>query len=251
MSAEASPRVVAIVPARLASTRLPNKVLRPIGGRPMIEWVFAAARATPGIDAVYVATASPEVARACADFGADVIETGAGHPSGTDRVAFAARGLDADVVLNVQADEPTLTPQVLAALVAAFADPAVGIASLMTRIDADELVDPDAVKVVCAANGDALYFSRAPIPFARASAGQLAAARLHLGVYGFRAARLQAFAAAEPSPLEAIESLEQLRALHHGWPIRMVQVDWRGVGVDTAADLARARALLSGRTPAE
>jgi len=248
--AEPAPRpVVGIIPARLASTRLSNKVLRPIGGRPMIEWVHAAASATPAIDAVYVATASPEVARACRGFGAEVIETGAGHPTGTDRVAFAARGLSAGVVINVQADEPGLTPDVLGALVAAFDDPAVGIASLMTRATADELLDPDTVKVVCAGRGDALYFSRSPIPFGRDRAAQLAVARVHLGVYGFRAEALQRFAAAEPVPLEAAEGLEQLRALHHGWPIRMVEVAWRGVGVDTAADLARARALLAGRAP--
>lgn len=246
----ASP-VVAIIPARLASTRLPNKVLQPIGGKPMIQWVYAAAAATPGIDRVYVATAAPAVERTCRGFGAEVITTGADHPTGTDRVAFAARGLDAAVVINVQADEPTLTPGVLAALVAAFADPAVHIASLMTRAAAAELSDPDVVKVVCAANGDALYFSRSAIPFGRDPGAQAASARVHLGVYGFRAEMLQRFAAAEPSPLERAESLEQLRALHHGWPIRMVEVDWRGVGVDTAADLARARELLAGKRPAD
>ena len=249
MSVERTSRVVAIIPARLASTRLANKVLLPIGGRPMIEWVYAAARDTPGIDRVCVATASPAVARACAGFGAEVIETGADHPTGTDRVAFAARTLEADIVVNVQADEPTLTPAVLGALVAAFDDPAVGIASLMTRATAAEIVDPEAVKVVCRADGDALYFSRAAIPFGRTAGAQQAEARLHLGVYGFRAPLLHAFAAADPAPLEAIEGLEQLRALHHGWPIRMVEVDWRGVGVDTAADLARARTLLAGRAP--
>lgn len=237
---------MAIIPARLASTRLANKVLLPIGGRPMIAWVHAAAAATPGIDAVYVATASPEIERACQGFGAEVLRTGAGHPSGTDRVAFAARGLDASVVLNVQADEPTLTPAVLGALVAAFDDPAVRIASLMTRATPPEMSDPDTVKVVCAANGDALYFSRASVPFGRDPEAAAGIARIHLGVYGFRADALAAFAAAAPAPLERAEGLEQLRALHHGWPMRMVEVEWRGVGVDTARDLARARALLAG-----
>lgn len=235
--------VAAIIPARLASTRLANKVLLPIGGRPMIRWVYEAARAAERIDAVYVATASDAIERACRAFGAEVLRTGAGHPTGTDRVAFAARGLAADVVVNVQADEPTLTPAVLDALVGAFDDPAVRIASLMTAGGDDDAADPHTVKVVCAANGDALYFSRAGIPFGRD--GAHAATRIHLGVYGFRAEALQRFTAAPPSPLELIEGLEQLRALHHGWPIRMVEVDWRGVGVDTPADLKRVRALLS------
>lgn len=243
------PRVVAIIPARLASTRLPNKVLHPIHGRPMIAWVHAAAAAARRIDAVHVATASPEIERACAAFGAPVIRTRADHPTGTDRVAHAAREIDADVILNIQADEPTLTPDVLDALVAAFDDPAVAIASLMTAAALDDLPDPHTVKVVCAASGDALYFSRAAIPHARDPDAPLTAARVHLGVYAFRRDALLRFAAAPPAPLEAIEGLEQLRALHHGWPIRMVEVDYRGVGVDTPADLARARALLADRKP--
>lgn len=240
----------AIIPARMGSSRLPGKVLAPIGDRPMIAWVHDAATRASRIDAAYVATGCPEVVAACEAWAIPVISTARALPSGTDRVAAAARQISAEIVLNVQGDEPALTPEVLDALVAAFDAPSVQMASLMCGLpDAAAWRDPHAVKVVCDAAGDALYFSRAPIPHARRG-GVPEAARLHCGVYGFRRARLFEFAASPPAPLEGVEGLEQLRALHHGWSIRMVEVDWPGLGVDTPADLARARARLAPRRPA-
>lgn len=246
---------VAVIPARLASTRLPGKVLRPLHGRPMLAWVHAAVAGAEQIDAVYVATADDAVAEAAAALGAEVIRTRADHQTGTDRVAEAAelvaaqraaRGEAPTLIVNVQADEPTLSPAVIDTLVDAFDDPDVHIATLATRPrDATEIADPDAVKVVCDARGDALYFSRAPIPYTRDKAAAQHA-RIHVGLYAFRPDALRRYAAAEPAPLERVERLEQLRALHHRMPIRVVETDWRGVGVDTERDLERARALLGG-----
>lgn len=246
-----SPEVVAVIPARLASSRLPGKVLRELHGRPMLAWVFEAAAAAARVDAVYVATADAEVAAVARGLGAEVVVTRDDHTTGTDRVAEAvaqigAAGVTPRVVVNVQADEPTLSGAVLDALIGAFDEAGVEIATLATRArDAVEVADPDAVKVVCDARRDALYFSRAPIPYAR-DGEMLDVARIHVGVYAFRPEALRRFAGARPSPLEAYERLEQLRALHHGWKIRVVETDWRGVGVDTERDLARARALLGG-----
>ena len=225
--------VVAIIPARLASTRLPGKVLASIGGRPMLLWVVDAARRARRIDAVYVATGDDAVAAACAAVGQPVLRTRADLPSGTDRVAAAATQLGADIVVNVQADEPTVSPQSLDALVGVFSDPGVDFASLMTALQPHERQDPHRVKVWCTPVGDARLFRR--------DEGGDAEARLHLGIYAYRRHRLQAFARLPPSPLERAHRLEQLRALEQGWPIRMVETSWRGLAVDTPADLARAR----------
>lgn len=242
---------VAVIPARLASTRLPGKVLRPLHGRPMLAWVHAAVAGAERVDAVYVATADDAVADAAAELGAEVIRTRADHETGTDRVAEAVEQLTAQgraptLVVNVQADEPTLSSAVIDALVGAFDDADVQIATLATRPrDATDVAEPDAVKVVCDARGDALYFSRAPIPYTRDKAA-VQHARIHVGLYAFRLDALRRYAAAEPAPLERVERLEQLRALHHGMAIRVVETRWRGVGVDTERDLERARALLGG-----
>lgn len=251
MRSRVAPEVVAVIPARLASTRLPGKVLRELHGRPMLAWVYAAVAGAARVDAVWVATADGEVAAAARALGAEVVVTRDDHTTGTDRVAdavaqLAEAGVRPRVVVNVQADEPTLSGDVIDALVGAFDDPGVEIATLATRArDAVEVADPDVVKVVCDGRGDALYFSRAPIPYAR-DGEMLDVARVHVGVYAFRPGALRRFAAARPSPLEAYERLEQLRALHHGWKVRVVETAWRGVGVDTERDLARARALLGG-----
>lgn len=246
-----SPAIVAVIPARLASTRLPGKVLSLLHGRSMLEWVYQAAVAARRVEAVYVATGDEEVAAVARGFGADVIMTRVDHRSGTDRVAeaveqLAGAGVVPSVVVNVQADEPTLSGAVLDELVGAFDAPGVEIATLSTRArDACEVADPDVVKVVCDGRGDALYFSRAPIPYVR-SGVLVDVARIHVGVYAFRREALARFAGAEASALEGIEGLEQLRALVYGWRIRVVETGWRGVGVDRAGDLERARALLGG-----
>ncbi|MDF1554970.1 MAG: 3-deoxy-manno-octulosonate cytidylyltransferase [Deferrisomatales bacterium] len=255
-------RAVAIIPARFASTRFPGKPLAPLLGRPMVAWVVAAAGRAARIDRVLVATDHEGIAAAAREAGAEVVMTSPACASGTDRVAEAAAGVAAEVVVNVQGDEPLLDPKELDALVAAFdGDPGLQMATLARPIaDAEEFADPNVVKVVCALGGDALYFSRAPIPHARdgqapdLGGGDGAGAGLppgvplaHLGIYAFRRAALLAFPGLPPGALEQLECLEQLRALEAGWRIRVVRARGQALGVDTPADLARAEVLLAER----
>jgi len=246
----------AVIPARFASTRLPGKPLADLGGKPMVRHVHERV-VESGAAEVIVATDDARVAAACAEFGAEVQMTSAEHPSGTDRLAEVAarRGWrDADVVVNVQGDEPLLPP-VLVQQVAALlrADPGADIATLGTPIASlEEFLDPAVVKVVRRADGRALYFSRAPIPWHRegAPAGygsqrEFAGAWRHLGLYAYRVGALKRLAAAAPAPLELAEKLEQLRALYLGMAIAVGEaVERPGPGVDTPEDLERLRAML-------
>lgn len=242
-------RAAAIIPARFASTRFPGKPLAPLLGRPMLAWVVAAAGRATRIDRVLVATDHEGIAAVARQAGAEVVMTSPRCASGTDRVAEAAAGLDAALVVNVQGDEPLLDPADLDALVAAFdGEPELEMATLARPLArAEEYADPNAVKVVCARGGDALYFSRAPIPHARDGSPPGASVRVHLGIYAFRRAALLAFPGLPPGTLEQLECLEQLRALEAGWRIRVITARGEALGVDTPADLARAEAVLSGR----
>jgi len=248
----------AVIPARYASTRLPGKPLADIAGRPMIQHVHQRVAAS-GAAEMIVATDDQRVADACARFGAEVQMTSPSHASGTDRLAEVAarRGWPAtDVVVNVQGDEPLLPPSLVrqvAALLAA--DPGADIATLGTPVRTlEEFLDPAVVKVVRRADGRALYFSRAPIPWHRDEAlGGLATQRSfdgawrHLGLYAYRVAALQRLAASPPVPLELAEKLEQLRALSLGMAITVGEALERpGPGVDTLEDLERVRALIGG-----
>jgi len=244
-----TPRIVAVIPARYASSRLPGKALLEIGGRPMVQWVYEAARRVAGVERVVVATDDDRIADAVAEFGGDAVMTAADHPSGTDRVAEAARQIGGEIVVNLQGDEPLLDPQVVAAAIEPLlGDSAVMMASLCTRIrNAAEWRDPNVVKVVCAGNGDALYFSRAPIPHPRegGEAPELPLLK-HLGLYVYRHDFLQRVTQLPPSPLEEVERLEQLRVLEAGYRIRMVETAEDSIGVDTQSDLDRVRALVIG-----
>jgi 3-deoxy-manno-octulosonate cytidylyltransferase (CMP-KDO synthetase) len=244
---EEMPSVVAIVPARLASTRLPEKALAEIAGRPMVCHVWARARAAAGIDRVLVATDDARVAAAVRAAGGEAALTGA-HATGTDRVAAVAAGLAADVIVNVQGDLPLLDPAALAACIAALhARPDAGMASLMTPIrERADHESPHVVKVVTAGDGCALYFSRSPLPYWRGPRDGAPLGRRHIGVYAYRRDVLLALAGAPRSPLERAEELEQLRALERGVRIRMVEVDSAPPEVDTAEDLARVRRLVEG-----
>jgi 3-deoxy-manno-octulosonate cytidylyltransferase (CMP-KDO synthetase) len=249
------------IPARFGSTRLPGKVLAPIAGRPMIEHVYRLAVQSGAMEVV-VATDDERVQAACAVFGAEVELTSADHPSGTDRIAEIARrrGWAHDsIVVNLQADEPLLPPALIdqaADLLAS--DPGADIATLCTPITTiREYLDPNVVKVVMRADGRALFFSRAPIPWNRDGAtGGLASQQdhrgswRHIGIYAFRLGALQHLAAAPPSALEQRERLEQLRALQMGLAIAVAVADAvPGQGVDTAADLAQVERLMAGRLP--
>ncbi len=242
----------AIIPARLGSTRLPGKVLLDVGGRPMIQRVYERVIRAACFRRVIIATESAEVARVCRAFAPWVEMTSAECRSGTERAAEVARGLDDDVIAVVQADEPLLDPSLLDRLFALFADPATQVASAMFPLAAaTDANDPNVVKVVTDLSGGALYFSRAPIPWFDASGdGERAASRGpgygHVGVYFYRRTALCAIAALPPSPLETAERLEQLRALQHGYRIRMLVTAYRGRAIDTAADLAAVRLIIAG-----
>lgn len=252
--------IVAIIPARFGSTRLPGKPLADIHGKTLIQRVWERARAATLPGRVLVATDDERIAVAVRRFGGEVALTSSAHATGTDRLAEAARSIDADIVVNVQGDEALLDPAGIdAAVRPLLADPQLPMATLSLPLtDLEEMLSPSVVKVVCNAAGDALYFSRSPIPHVRAggdlreaAAAALARrlARRHVGLYAFRREALLRFAALPPAPLEQAEGLEQLRALHHGMRIRVVETEGAAsVAVDTTEDLERVRALLA-RSP--
>jgi 3-deoxy-manno-octulosonate cytidylyltransferase (CMP-KDO synthetase) len=225
----------------------------------MIEWVHERARAAATVERVVVATDDERIARVVRGFGGEAVMTSPDHPTGTDRIAEAARAIAADVVVNVQGDEPMVDPAAIdAAARALLDDPSLPMATLSLPLrSVEEMMAPSVVKVVSDACGNALYFSRSPIPHVRrgaaadlrAAAEEAAArglARKHVGLYAYRRDALLRLAALPPSPLEVAEGLEQLRALQHGMRIRVVPVDGEGgVAVDTPEDLERVRALLS------
>ena len=236
-------KAAAILPARLNSTRLARKMLLADTGRTLIEHSARNALSSGLFDRVAVATDSEEILEALAAAGIEAVITRADHPSGTDRVLEAARALGLtgfDVLVNVQGDEPELAREDLAGLVAAFAEPGVEIATLCSAIGtADERDSPQVVKVVRDARGDALYFSRAPIPcavHARDRAALSAGVRRHVGVYAFRPGALERFCALPVAALERIENLEQLRWLEAGGRIRVLDAARRSLGIDTRSE---------------
>lgn len=256
MSDLITPRYSVVIPARFGSTRLPGKALADIAGRPLIEWVWRAASQSCA-EAVVVATDDDRIAAACADFGADVCMTRPDHKSGTDRVAEVVLTRDwdpASVVVNLQGDEPDTAAANLDAVARCLADsPAAVMATLSVPLtDASLFHDPNCVKLVTDRLGYALYFSRAAIPAVAGSAsGALASgAARHVGIYAFRAEFLARYADLAPSPLESLESLEQLRVLWHGERIAVSEApEPPGPGIDTPDDLARVRDAFSRGLP--
>jgi 3-deoxy-manno-octulosonate cytidylyltransferase (CMP-KDO synthetase) len=239
-------RIAAVIPARLASTRLERKVLRELAGRPMVEWVWRAAAGSGLMDPVVVATDSDEVAEVCRARGIPVAMTSPRCASGSDRVREVARQIDADIYVNIQGDEPTLTPEFFLPLLALFERPEVQVATLAVRCPAVDIHNPSAVKVVTALDGKALYFSRATIPYDRDNAG-VSGYRKHLGIYAYRKAALEKFAELPPGWLESVEKLEQLRLLEAGIDIYVAGAPADTIGVDTEEDLQRAEAMLMSR----
>ncbi len=231
---------VAVIPARWASTRFPGKPLALLAGKPMILHVWERVREVPGLSRTLVATDDARIADVVRGFGGEVVLTGECR-TGTDRVFQAVQGLDADVVLNVQGDEPLIDPRCLEVLLVAFDDPTVQFATLKRPLAPEEAGNSNVVKVVCDLAGDALYFSRSPLPFVRTPPAALFA---HVGVYAYRLPFLERMAALPTTPLERAEGLEQLRVLEHGLKLRVVETTYRSVGVDTPEDLARVEALL-------
>jgi 3-deoxy-manno-octulosonate cytidylyltransferase (CMP-KDO synthetase) len=236
-----------VIPARLASKRLARKVLRTIAGRPMLAWVYEAAIACPQLTQVVIATDSDEVANLCRQNNWPVQLTSPDLPSGTDRVHAISQQIPADIYVNIQGDEPLLKPEHLTALLRPFAQPQVEVSTLKVLCTPENIANPNAVKVVTTADGRALYFSRATIPYDRdAQARNTVPPQYwkHIGLYGYRKAALQRFPTLPPSALEQTERLEQLRFLENGIDIHVEPTDFDTIGVDTEEDLHRVEALL-------
>jgi 3-deoxy-manno-octulosonate cytidylyltransferase (CMP-KDO synthetase) len=237
-------RTLGVIPARLASTRLPRKVLREVAGRPLLAWVVEAARACPQLDRVLVATDSEEVAEFCRRIGCAVELTAANLASGTDRVHAVAQLHDADVYVNIQGDEPLLRPEHILALLRPFAQAEVDVSTLKVRCTEENIANPNAVKVVTDTDGRALYFSRAAIPFHRDAADPVPQYWKHIGLYAYRKRALNLFPTLPPSGLERAERLEQLRFLENGLAIYVEATEFDTIGVDTEDDLRMAEARL-------
>ena len=242
-------RIVAIIPARMNSSRFPGKPLAALLGRPMIEHVLRRTAMCERLDAVYVATCDVEIREAVEKIGGQVLMTSAAHERASDRVAEAAGRVEADIVVMIQGDEPMITPRmILSAITPMLADPSIGCVNLARRIvTREQYVDPNTIKVVMNTRGDALYFSRAPIPasdFDADSAGKRAPIFKQVCVIPFRREYLREFARLPPTPLERAESIDMLRVLEHGGRVRLVETDVDTQAVDTPADLRLVESLL-------
>lgn len=236
-------KAVAIIPARLGSTRLARKALRELAGKPMVGHVYEAARRCSGLTDVIVATDSDEILAVCRQHGWNARMTSPDCRSGTDRVREVAQQVAADVYVNVQGDEPLARPEHIQAMLELMREPHVEVATVSTPCPAHDVANPNAVKVVADLSGRALYFSRATIPFDRDQKGGIRYAK-HLGFYAYRKPALDRFCALPESALERAERLEQLRFLENGIAIHVTQVPFDTVGVDTEEDLQRVESLL-------
>ena len=243
-------RVIGVIPSRWGSTRFPGKSLFPLCGKPLVQWVVEAVQRATSLDEVLVATDDVRIADAVSSF-VKVVMTRADHPSGTDRVAEAARAEDDDIVINIQGDEPLIDPGLIDALAARMRnDPGWAMATAACPIrSARDLEARTVVKVVLAQDGGALYFSRLPIPCRRDGDPDLATGLYlrHLGIYAYRGAFLKRLVKEPPCALERTESLEQLRALYLGGRIAVIRAEDQGVGVDTPADAAAVEEFLKKR----
>lgn len=241
-------KVLGVIPARYASTRLPGKPLVAIGGKPMIEHVWERVRHAASLSGVVVATDDERILAAVKAFGGEAVLTRADHRSGTERVAEVAAGRkDIDVFVNVQGDEPLIEPAAIDYAVEAMReDESVNIATLAVPINnANDIMDPNVVKTVLDFDGNGLYFSRAPIPWVRDRSGPVHARHLkHLGLYVYRRETLLEFATFPQGDLERVEQLEQLRWLENGYRIRVVETEHDSIGVDVPEDVRRVEQIL-------
>jgi 3-deoxy-manno-octulosonate cytidylyltransferase (CMP-KDO synthetase) len=235
-------KVIAIIPARLESQRLPRKMLREIGGRPLVVCVYQAVRKSPLLDNVIVATDSEEILAACREHSCNAIMTSTKHRSGTERVHEVSESVSADVYINVQGDEPMIRAEHIKSLVNLMNDSGVSVGTLKTPAASEDIANPNAVKVVTDANGRALYFSRSTVPYDRDSSSPNYFK--HLGIYAYQKPVLDEFVAMPESSLERAERLEQLRFLENGIPIYISETPYDSVGVDTEEDLARVQQIL-------
>ncbi|GED41025.1 3-deoxy-manno-octulosonate cytidylyltransferase [Cobetia marina] len=245
MTIEMNQKTVIIIPARYGSSRLPGKPLADIAGKPMVQHVVERATQVSGIDAVWVATDDQRVFEAVEAFGGQAVMTSPDHASGTDRLVEVMQKVSADIYLNVQGDEPLVRPGDLELLVEAMHDSWVKVGTLCHVISSEEAKNPNTVKVLCDQFDDALYFSRSPIPYPRET--EEASYRKHVGVYAYRREVLEGYSQLPQPMAERAESLEQLRLMHAGIKIRVIEVEETGPGVDTPECLEKVRALVEGR----
>jgi 3-deoxy-manno-octulosonate cytidylyltransferase (CMP-KDO synthetase) len=239
-------RALAVIPARLASTRLPRKMLRLIAGKTLLARVYEAVRSSPLLEDVIVATDSDEIMAVCRENAWHARMTSASHRSGTDRVHEVSNSVAADVYVSVQGDEPLTRPEHIASLLEVMKDPSVQVGTLKTPARAADVNNPNAVKMVTDDKGRALYFSRATIPCDRDRTGSVRYYK-HLGMYAYRKFALDQFAIWPESTLERVERLEQLRFLENGIPIHVGETPYDTVGVDTEEDLLRVEEILRSR----
>jgi 3-deoxy-manno-octulosonate cytidylyltransferase (CMP-KDO synthetase) len=238
-------KAIAVIPARLASTRLSRKMLREIAGKPLVGWVYEAVRSSSLLTDVIIATDSKEIFEACSKHGWKAQMTSAAHRSGTERVHEVSRSIGADVYINVQGDEPLVCAEQIATLLDVMKDSAVQVGTVKTPCPPEDVSNPNAVKVVTIPGGRALYFSRSTIPFDRDGTGPCYFK--HLGLYAYRKAALDLFVSQPESALEKSERLEQLRFLENGIPIFVGETPHDSVGVDTEEDLRRVTEILMKR----
>ncbi len=254
------PKVLAVIPARWASSRFPGKPLAIISGKPMIQWVVEQAGKARSVSGVIVATDDGRILEAVKNFGGTAVMTSIDHASGTDRVAEVAKDRDCEIVVNVQGDEPLIPPENIDLIVSPLLkDPSLKVSTLKIRIhEVEQIVDPDICKVVTDHRGNALYFSRAPIPFDRDAwtrepkegegvwpKSEGMTAYKHIGLYAYRKPFLMEFSRIPVSQLETIEKLEQLRILENGTPFRVVETEKDSIGVDRKEDLTEVEKVLS------
>jgi len=252
-------KTIAVIPARFASTRLEGKLMLPLGGEPIVVRTARQAAASQSIDLVVVATDDLRIADAVKSAGIQVVMTSPNHATGSDRIAEAVSDMDVDVIVNVQADEPFISPETIDSAVIALRAAGVDFATTCEEIqNPDDIVNPNVVKVVADRNGFALYFSRSPLPFPRNEViefGSLEEAlrsrpqlistfRKHTGLYVFTPRGLRAFTTMPKSPLETLENLEQLRILENGWKMKVVETGNPSIGIDTEDDYKKALELI-------
>lgn len=244
-------KTIAMIPARLASTRLPEKLIQDLGGKPVIVRTYEAVVGSGLFDAVYVVTDSKKIETLLKAIGAEVLFSATAHATGSDRLAEAARSIEADIIINVQGDEPFIDTESLKRLIQVFATDLRGevdLASLMTPLqDEKEILNPNVVKVITDLKGKALYFSRAALPFRRETDAEVTYFK-HKGVYAFRKKALVEFADLAIGPLEKAESIEAIRFLEHRRVLQMVETPNDSIGIDTEEDLQKANAIFMTRS---
>ena len=249
MTVSMRPRILTVVPARYASTRFPGKIIAPLAGKPLVYQTYLRARQAKLVSEALIATDDQKVVDALAPFDVRVVMTRVDHASGTDRIAEVAEHTDAEIIVNVQGDEPLLSPEIIDETIQPLLHQPDVVMSTARRLITDpaDLDDTNVVKVVCDLNGHALYFSRECIPHIRDAADRTARPPCHwqhVGLYVYRRDFLLKFAQMPLSPLEKLEKLEQLRVLENGYKIAVVDTEYEAVGVDTPADLERVRRLM-------